>query len=569
MAKEEAMADAPPPGEDAAKGKAAGEKGKGKGKDKDAPVDPDADLSEEDLALRADLEMLVGRVGEGDAGVATAAVSAIGDQIRSATTSMTSVPKPLKFLRRHYDGLKATHEKLAAASSPVAGPLADVLSVLGMTAGPEGGRDTLRFRLRGSGAPVGDWGHEYVRHITGEISAEYKERSEKEETGKAPEVGDLLELVAQIIPYHMSHNAEPEAVDLLVEVERLDLLAAEVRQVFEEQLAAVALEGEEGLAARLEALDPADRVDLSRVLALKPKPQRPAGAPPLPEGAEGGGAGALRVERFPALMVNAINEVLYTRHGFRRSQRHGEPRESHITALLEDGEGSPVAMGILYTEVCRRVGLPVAGMPIEDPMGQYYVLWPTKFPLKVGGLEYVVDPYGNGDLLQKSEVCEVFDITPGAIKPASNRRILSAVLSYMRDAYWARAVGCSPEPALMEPLDLASVSELEWDMEWDEGSFNLSRALACAERRLHLLPGDQQAQLQYALLHYAAGDFETAWQELGIYEERGAGADVCDEHIPFLMERLRMYLEFGVKQRPDGESTFPGLQITDHDDNSS
>mmetsp|Transcript_17190 Transcript_17190/g.44108 ORF Transcript_17190/g.44108 Transcript_17190/m.44108 type:complete len:912 (-) Transcript_17190:167-2902(-) len=226
MAKEEAMADAPPPGEDAAKGKAAGEKGKGKGKDKDAPVDPDADLSEEDLALRADLEMLVGRVGEGDAGVATAAVSAIGDQIRSATTSMTSVPKPLKFLRRHYDGLKATHEKLAAASSPVAGPLADVLSVLGMTAGPEGGRDTLRFRLRGSGAPVGDWGHEYVRHITGEISAEYKERSEKEETGKAPEVGDLLELVAQIIPYHMSHNAEPEAVDLLVEVERLDLLAA-------------------------------------------------------------------------------------------------------------------------------------------------------------------------------------------------------------------------------------------------------------------------------------------------------------------------------------------------------
>jgi len=352
-------------------------------------------------------------------------------------------------------------------------------------------------------------------------------------------------------------------------LERLDLLAAEVRQVFEEQLAAVALEGEEGLAARLEALDPADRVDLSRVLALKPKPQRPAGAPPLPEGAEGGGAGALRVERFPALMVNAINEVLYTRHGFRRSQRHGEPRESHITALLEDGEGSPVAMGILYTEVCRRVGLPVAGMPIEDPMGQYYVLWPTKFPLKVGGLEYVVDPYGNGDLLQKSEVCEVFDITPGAIKPASNRRILSAVLSYMRDAYWARAVGCSPEPALMEPLDLASVSELEWDMEWDEGSFNLSRALACAERRLHLLPGDQQAQLQYALLHYAAGDFETAWQELGIYEERGAGADVCDEHIPFLMERLRMYLEFGVKQRPDGESTFPGLQITDHDDNSS
>lgn len=218
MAKEEAMADAPPPGEDAAKGKAAGEKGKGKGKDKDAPVDPDADLSEEDLALRADLEMLVGRVGEGDAGVATAAVSAIGDQIRSATTSMTSVPKPLKFLRRHYDGLKATHEKLAAASSPVAGPLADVLSVLGMTAGPEGGRDTLRFRLRGSGAPVGDWGHEYVRHITGEISAEYKERSEKEETGKGARPSpDLSSSASDLRP----HNPQPR----LSPPSRADLVA--------------------------------------------------------------------------------------------------------------------------------------------------------------------------------------------------------------------------------------------------------------------------------------------------------------------------------------------------------
>lgn len=78
-----------------------------------------------------------------------------------------------------------------------------------------------------------------------------------------------------------------------------------------------------------------------------------------------------------------VSQVLYKRHGYRRSQRHGEPRECHITALLEGGEGSPVAMGILYTEICNRVGLPVAGMPIDDEFGQYYLLWPTKFPLKV------------------------------------------------------------------------------------------------------------------------------------------------------------------------------------------
>ena len=49
---------------------------------------------------------------------------------------------------------------------------------------------------------VGLWGHEYVRNIAGEIGQEYAARREAD----AP-VDDLLELVAQIVPYHMSHNA--------------------------------------------------------------------------------------------------------------------------------------------------------------------------------------------------------------------------------------------------------------------------------------------------------------------------------------------------------------------------
>ena len=49
---------------------------------------------------------------------------------------------------------------------------------------------------------VGSWGHEYVRNIAGEIGQEYAARREAEKP-----VDDLLELVAQIVPYHMSHNA--------------------------------------------------------------------------------------------------------------------------------------------------------------------------------------------------------------------------------------------------------------------------------------------------------------------------------------------------------------------------
>lgn len=51
-------------------------------------------------------------------------------------------------------------------------------------------------------AEAGLWGHEYVRSLSGEIGEEYHARREAEEL-----VEDLLELVSQIVPYHMSHNA--------------------------------------------------------------------------------------------------------------------------------------------------------------------------------------------------------------------------------------------------------------------------------------------------------------------------------------------------------------------------
>ena len=36
--------------------------------------------------------------------------------------------------------------------------------------------------------------------------------------------GRLLTMATEIVPYHMAHNAEAEGCDLLMEIERLDLL---------------------------------------------------------------------------------------------------------------------------------------------------------------------------------------------------------------------------------------------------------------------------------------------------------------------------------------------------------
>ncbi|KAL8031536.1 hypothetical protein ABFX02_13G032500 [Erythranthe guttata] len=181
----------------------------------------DEDLSEEDLALKQQLELYVERVQDPDPGLQKVALESMRQEIRMATSSMTSVPKPLKFLRPHYGTLQAHYENMV--DSDLKKLLADILSVLALTMSPEGERESLKYRLLGSDGDIGSWGHEYVRNLAGEISQEYAKRQSEE----GP-IDDLMDLVVQIVAFHMKHNAEPEAVDLLMEVEDLDLLVEHV-----------------------------------------------------------------------------------------------------------------------------------------------------------------------------------------------------------------------------------------------------------------------------------------------------------------------------------------------------
>lgn len=181
----------------------------------------DEDLSEEDLALKQQLELYVERVQDPDPGLQRVALESMRQEIRNATSSMTSVPKPLKFLRPHYGTLKAYYEKMQ--DSDLKKLLADILSVLALTMSAEGERESLKYRLWGSKDDIGSWGHEYVRNLAGEIAQEYAKRQNED----AP-IDDLMDLVQQIVAFHMKHNAEPEAVDLLMEVEDLDLLVEHV-----------------------------------------------------------------------------------------------------------------------------------------------------------------------------------------------------------------------------------------------------------------------------------------------------------------------------------------------------
>jgi 26S proteasome regulatory subunit N1 len=143
-----------------------------------------------------------------------AALEGLRNRIRSSTTSMTSVPKPLKFLNPHYSKLIEIHSKMSVG--PISKALADILSVLSMTYASESEFNVLKYRIMGSQEPIDSWGHEYVRHLAMEVGKDYAKRLEEEKP-----TDDLKKISLEMIPFFLSHNAEPDACDLLLELECL------------------------------------------------------------------------------------------------------------------------------------------------------------------------------------------------------------------------------------------------------------------------------------------------------------------------------------------------------------
>lgn len=207
-------------------------------KPKDKKTAEEEELSEEDFKLKTDLELLVDILKRDDASLYESALNQLKEFIKNSTSSMTAVPKPLKFLRPSYSDLCAVYDKWSDKN--LKSLIADVLSVLAMTYSEENKYDSLRFRLLSDATNIESWGHEYVRHLALEIGEVHDEQVEKEAvsnssdndtltTGSTDELFDfssesLLQLALEIVPYFLKHNGEADAVDLLSEIEAIDKL---------------------------------------------------------------------------------------------------------------------------------------------------------------------------------------------------------------------------------------------------------------------------------------------------------------------------------------------------------
>jgi 26S proteasome regulatory subunit N1 len=142
-------------------------------------------------------------------------------EITTSTSSMTSIPRPLKFIRLHFQEIKDFYDKYNPTNEKdnyYKLMLSDLISVILTVINEKDENDKeltiLSYVLTGTKKDTTSWGQEYVRSLCSDIGQEYNERINKDEP-----INDLLDLVKIIAPYLIKQHCESDAIDLLIEVD--------------------------------------------------------------------------------------------------------------------------------------------------------------------------------------------------------------------------------------------------------------------------------------------------------------------------------------------------------------
>jgi regulator of sirC expression with transglutaminase-like and TPR domain len=141
--------------------------------------------------------------------------------------------------------------------------------------------------------------------------------------------------------------------------------------------------------------------------------------------------------------VVALNEFLFDDLGYvGNTEDYYDPRNSYLNEVIERRTGIPITLAILYMEVGRRVGLPLAGVSFP---GHFLV----RLKLRRGVV--VLDPFSGGVPVSEEELRERLkrvipqsasdDLPVSALpleqflEPATNRQILARLLRNLKGIY--------------------------------------------------------------------------------------------------------------------------------------
>ena len=179
--------------------------------------------------------------------------------------------------------------------------------------------------------------------------------------------------------------------------------------------------------------------------------------------------------------IALLNRILFDEEGLRGNRDdYYDPRNSFLNDVLDRKLGIPITLSIVYMDVARRVGFPLAGtgMPGHFLLKYYDVL----------SGEIVIDAFHRGRIVGTAECQQKLDqiysgqleLRPDFLKAVSHRDILIRVLNNLRQIYFTQR---NLKKGLTVLDLLLAIPPLEPDLLRERGlvRLNLEQNLAAAQ----------------------------------------------------------------------------------------
>jgi regulator of sirC expression with transglutaminase-like and TPR domain len=196
-------------------------------------------------------------------------------------------------------------------------------------------------------------------------------------------------------------------------------------------------------------------------------------------------AGTLRLRLAPDLpvqqQIEALNRYLFDELGFRPNPAdYYDPRNSFLNDVLDRRLGIPLTLSIVYIEIGRRIGLPLAG-----------VSFPGHFLVRcaVSGGMVIIDPYSGGVSLSLEDLRERLKLLKGDDVPSEEQ------VATMLDA------AAKSEVLVRMLRNLKAIFTNRGDLE---------RALSCSHRIILIAPENVDDLRERAALYLQLECFQAA-----------------------------------------------------------
>lgn len=136
--------------------------------------------------------------------------------------------------------------------------------------------------------------------------------------------------------------------------------------------------------------------------------------------------------------IRVLNHILYEVHQFHAYLKYRNSYASYfLSNLLEHGNGSPIALGILFKTIADKLDLPVIGIDLPEHFILGYL---DVNNASDGDVLFYINPFSKGAVFGKGELERYIEkmqleVTVDSLKPMNNTQIIKRLLTELKTVY--------------------------------------------------------------------------------------------------------------------------------------